>query len=594
MPKETVKIIDANPATDWRNKSVMALPTLPLRLSLPGGQTLPQPTVGPTAQDIRLQVIKQPEIPGNIAYYKRGALSGWGEPYNLSTTLDVARIQAAIRAAERGDTWQLFTIFRDMECGYTHFQSEFAKRKLSVVGQPHVILPYKKGDKDDEKACKVIEEMITHCDNWNDGLDQLLSATLWPVSVIEKMFAPVNKSDKADYEFPVRFRLRKLDPVSPTLFCYKIPYLASGFGNASAQGLSPQFIPLGQEFGTWNPDSWEPELRIYEVFENGYPNFSPASTYEPTRDRHIVFRATNLSKTIRDNFGGQMRSILFWWFLATQARDWFGRYMQRWGSPFLLGRVDAQQKDTLEFMQQALSLSVQLGGLVIDKNAEAEMLQAASLDGATGYKAFLDICNDEVSKVVVGQTLSSSARSTGLGSGVAKLHGEVRQDYRQSDMRKLSTCLVNQLFKHYLRINGFTGKVKMIIWGGKDETQAELLARTVKDFLDGGLQLSDDGIEVVSERVGFGLERAPEPPAPMGGMNPAGKPFKRGGRSRPKKAQVKAYSDEDVIAVLEEADDARQELEKSKHELAVLQQELMLTKTFSGIKGNGVRSVKLS
>jgi len=38
----------------------------------------------------------------------------------------------------------------------------------------------------------------------------------------------------------------------------------------------------------------------------------------------------------------------------------------------------------------------------------------------------------------------------------------------------------------------------------------------------------------------------------------------------------------------------RQELEKSKHELAVLQQELMLTKTFSGIKGNGVRSVKLS
>lgn len=544
MPKakSPVKQLDS----DWRSQSLLTLPNLSSRL-MPGGMVLPQPTAPVVTQSPGI-AITQPQIPSKFAMFKRGALSGWGEPYNMSTTLDAQRIQSAIRSAERGDTWQLFTIYRDMEVGYSHLQTEFAKRKLTVVGQPHAVLPRTKDNKDDEKAVKVINEMIDHCDNWNDALSNMLDSVLWPATVCEKLFSPVEKSDLIDYEFPIRYRLRKLDPVNPTLFCYKIPYMASGFGGAyataigsSIHDLSPQTIPAGPMVPMWDPNSWEPDLRFYEVFENGYPNFSPASTYAPERARHMIHRGSDLTKAIRDNFGGPMRAILFWWFLATQARDWFGRYMQRWGHPFLLGKVDAQQKDTLQFMRSAISMSMEIGGLVIDKNAEAQLLQAASLNGAEGYRVFLELCNDEVSKIVVGQTLSATAKSTGLGSGVAKLHSEVRSDLRQSDMRKLSTTLTTQLFNQYLRINGYSGHVKGIIWGGKDEGQTKLLAETMKDFGDAGIEASDEGLEVISERVGFSLQRMPmELRAPQTGNS-------FGNNNKPQKSKKKSANKREAV-----------------------------------------------
>lgn len=509
--KATVKIID-----NWQSQSIASLPTM-TRASIRGGMMLAQPDVSTTLPARRATGDVMPEVPNAVTFHKRARLSGWGEPYNLSTTVDSSRIQAYIRSAERGDTWQLFTLFRDMIAGYTHLQNEFAKRKLTVVGQPHIVLPRDKNNKDDKVACAVINEMIEHCDNWDDALDNLLDATLWPVSVSEKIFEPVSASDRSEYKHPVRFRLRKLDPVSPTLFCYKIPYLASGLNQ---DNLSPQTMDLGSEQVRWNADDWEPELRFYSVHPNGYPDWSPSDTYAPDKAVHVVHRGTNLSKTIRDNFGGHLRAISFWWFLATQGRDWFGRYMQRWAHPFIVGKVDSQQKDTVAFMQNALSLSMEIGGLIIDKAAEAQLMQAASLNGAEGYKLFLEVCNDEVSKVVVGQTLSSSARATGLGSGVAQLHGQVRQDYRQSDMRKLSATLVKQLFRHYLRINGYSGQVRGIIWGGKDETQVSALAKSVKDFSDAGLVPDDDGIDTISERTGISLERAPEPEPPQPAFSP--------------------------------------------------------------------------
>jgi hypothetical protein len=569
----------------------MALPSTPkfIRSPITSGDTLGQPTVPARTRKLDLKVITKPEVPDAIAMLKRGALSGWGEPYNLSTTLDASRIQAAIRAAERGDTWQMFTIFRDMIAGYTHLQNEFAKRKLIVVGQPHAVLPRKKDNAEDQKACAVIEEMIEHCDNWQDALDNILDATLWPVSVSEKLFAPVDPSDAKEYLYPIRFRLRKLDPVSPTLFCYKIPYLASGFGGGFGAGLpantgdlGPQTLPLGPEQASWNPNAWEPELRFYEVFANGYPDFSPASTYAPEESRHLIHRGTNLSKTIRDNFGGHLRAILFWWFLAVEGRDWFGRYMQRWGHPFIVGKVDAQQHDTVEFMRNALSLATEIGGLIIDKEAEATLMQAASLNGAEGYRLFLEVCNDEISKVVVGQTLSSTARSTGMGSGVAKLHADVRDDFRQSDMRKLSATLVKQLFRQYLRINGYKGHIKSIVWGGKDETKAELLARTMKDFAVAGIEADDPGLDVISERVGFGLQRI-DPKKMMlmkGGMG-----MGKGGVSRPTGNQARNFDADEYDRLLEEADGV---VRKQQEEISQLKGEVNRLADFQKhTNGNG-------
>lgn len=436
------------------------------------------------------QAAEDSPIAATVPTQRKANLSGLGELQNLSVNTDVSQIQAALRAAERGDTLLLFALYRDMLIGFSHLQAEWSKRKMVVIGQPHSLLPYRKGNANDEKAAKVIQQMIDKCENWMDGMNHLLDATLYPVSVCEKLFREPQSED--NLEFPVRFLLRRLEPVNPSLLCFRAPY-------------SPGFDL------NYDSSSFEPDLRIYSTLNNGYINLGLSQAYEPEKVRHIVYRGNFLSRSIRDNFGGQMRAILFWWLLATKGRDWWGLYMQKYGSPFILGKADAQQSDTVKMLQAAFAMASQIGGLVIDKRAEAELIQAAASDGANAHKILKDACNEEVSKIVVGQVLSSTAKNTGLGSGMADFHGEVRDDIRKYDWMKLAECLANQLFTQYLQINSIPGNAPKINWGGKRDGDASAQASTLKDLRLAGIQPTEEGLGVLSERFGYGIERAPEP-----------------------------------------------------------------------------------
>jgi phage gp29-like protein len=410
----------------------------------------------------------------------------------------------------------MFALYRDMILGYSHLQSEWMKRKAVITGEPHAIIPRNKNNAEDVVAAKVIQEMIDHCDNWLDGLTHLLDATLYPVSVVEKIFEPISSIDEAEFEYPIRYRLRFLREVHYSLLCFKLPY-------TSTQAVMPferNAIGYSNSIGAndaleYDVDDWEPELRFYNTGDNGRIDFGLSNIYAPDRMRHIVHRGDMLSKSIRDNFGGPMRAILFWWLLATKDRDWFGVFMQKYGSPFIMGKADAQNKDTVDFLRNAFALATQIGGLIIDKRAEAELIQAASTDGANAHKTLIGVCNDEVSKIVVGQVLSSSPKNTGLGSGVADLHSEVRQDIERFDQKKLSETLKRQLFRPYLRINGYRGAPPEILWGGEKEYDAQSLSDSVNKFYLGGLEPTDEGIHVIGQRVGYELRRRemPEPAA---------------------------------------------------------------------------------
>ena len=87
---------------------------------------------------------------------RQAKVSGAAQPQYLATNLDVSRIQNALRTAERGDTWQLFTIFRDMVTGYGHLTAEWAKRKAVITGNPEALVPYTPDDPDDIIALSLI------------------------------------------------------------------------------------------------------------------------------------------------------------------------------------------------------------------------------------------------------------------------------------------------------------------------------------------------------------------------------------------------------------------------------------------------------
>lgn len=430
--------------------------------------------------------------------------SGLNQAQYLAQSVDVARINAALRAAERGDTWQYFTIVRDMVASFTHLQAEWNKRKMVIVGQPMSLIPHDPGNAEDVLACKVIQEAVDNCRNWQDGLQHLLDATLYPLSVAEKIFEPVGMSAGADFKYLKRMRLKELAPVNYTMLCFKVPYApssATSGGNPAAQ---------------FDADAWESWLRFYKSSPEGRANWSLSDVYAPDPNLHIIHRGNLMSPSIPPNFGGHIRAILAYWLLLINDRDWWGLMMAKYGMPIPVAKVDSQNKQTVTDMQTALGIATKVGGIVVDKKATIEWANVAGTDGSSAHKIFSDFCNAEVSKIVVGQTLSSKPAPTGMGSGASEQAEHVRDDIRMWDVLKLSDTLERQLFNQILAVNGYRGRCH-VFWGGMSSGDAKLFAQTMQQLGAGGYELTDEGIIYAGNRLGYGIQRRELVEPKMGG-----------------------------------------------------------------------------
>ena len=202
---------------------------------------------------------------------------------------------------------------------------------------------------------------------------------------------------------------------------------------------------------------------------------------------------------------------MFWDLLATQDRDWWGLLMQKYGMPIPVAHVNAQQLDTVAAMQQALALCTQLGGLVVDTKATVEWAQVAATDSSNAHKIFSEYCNCEISKIVIGQTLSATPKNVGMGSGMAGQAEEVREDIRQQDTMKLSDTLSKQLFRQMLDINVYKGHAPKILWGGMREGAFATMTKSLAQSKAAGLRPTKAGIKTINERAGIEFEIDPEP-----------------------------------------------------------------------------------
>jgi len=253
-------------------------------------------------------------------------------------------------------------------------------------------------------------------------------------------------------------------------------------------------------------------LQIRDTDPNG--NLLPTA-HDPSVDRYIVHRGNLL--TTPDNWGGPMRSILFWWLLGSMDRDWWARFLDRFGSPFMVGKYDSVDDKSRTILERAFSSAVKIGGLVVSNETQVEIMQAATQSTGEAFEKFHSIAQREKSKLIVGQTLSAEAQSTGLGSGVANAQSEVRQDIRQFDAKMLCHTLRTQLLDQILRINGIPGRPPRITWGAQSPVETKATGEFLGNIRNAGIELTDEGIASLSERSGLALRRATTPaPSPQG------------------------------------------------------------------------------
>ena len=89
---------------------------------------------------------------------------------------------------------------------------------------------------------------------------------------------------------------------------------------------------------------------------------------------------------------------------------------------------------------------------IIPNSMEIEIQQAADSKGDP-FLNMISWCERSQSKAINGSMLTSEGGSTGLGSGLAEVHNEVRMDIRNSDCKQLAGTITTQLVYPLLAVN---------------------------------------------------------------------------------------------------------------------------------------------
>lgn len=209
-------------------------------------------------------------------------------------------------------------------------------------------------------------------------------------------------------------------------------------------------------------------------------------------------------------------------FKAYGIKDWMV-FAEVFGMPIRLGKYDDHA--TPQQMTDLLRAVTNIGSdaaATIPKSMEIDFVAAVSSAGGDKlFQGMAEFFDRQVSKAVLGQTSSSDAQSTGLGSGVADSHGEVRHDIRDDDAMKLAATLHRDVIKPFIDLN----------FGPREEheyptlrifkpQQEDLkgLAEALTPFIDRGLKV---GASVIRDK--FNIEepaKDEELLKPQGGASP--------------------------------------------------------------------------
>lgn len=174
-------------------------------------------------------------------------------------------------------------------------------------------------------------------------------------------------------------------------------------------------------------------------------------------------------------------------------------FTEKYGMPHLIGKhprgASKEETDTLADMLEEM---VQDAIAVIPDDSSVEIQEANKSSSAEIYEKLIDKMNSEISKAVLGQTLTTEIGSTG-SYAAANTHMAVRQDIIDAD-KKLVESVINQLIRWIYEINFSNAEVPVFEMYAPEDVDLTLAQR---DKI-----LSDTGVKFTKEYFikNYGLE----------------------------------------------------------------------------------------
>lgn len=148
-----------------------------------------------------------------------------------------------------------------------------------------------------------------------------------------------------------------------------------------------------------------------------------------------------------------LRSV--WWFayFKRQAMKFWVMFAEKFGTPttVLKHPLGATDKEKSAYRRIIGSIQ-QETGLVVPDGVELQLLEAQRSGSSQTYRQLVEFCNAEMSKAIVGQTLTSEAGERGARS-LGEVHYAVRQDIVRQDAKALQSAINGQLVRWFVDLN---------------------------------------------------------------------------------------------------------------------------------------------
>ncbi|MCI1274350.1 MAG: DUF935 domain-containing protein [Clostridiaceae bacterium] len=205
-------------------------------------------------------------------------------------------------------------------------------------------------------------------------------------------------------------------------------------------------------------------------------------------------------------YGERTLSRVFWpvTFKKGGLKFWV-IFTEKYGIPHLIGKHPrGATKEETDKLADLLEEMVQDAIAVIPDDSSVEIQEANKSSSAEIFEKLIDKMNAEISKAILGQTLTTEIGSTG-SYAASNTHFQVRQDIVDSD-KKLVEKTVNQLIRWIYEINFSNQDVPVfemyqeedvdLTLSQRDKTLSETGVKFSKEYFIKNYGLEDEDFEI--------------------------------------------------------------------------------------------------
>jgi len=190
-------------------------------------------------------------------------------------------------------------------------------------------------------------------------------------------------------------------------------------------------------------------------------------------------------------------------------KDWV-TFTEVFGQPLRVGKYGpgATENDKRVLLNAVINIGTDAGAVIPDSMV-IEFTEARQSGSADLYERFCDYLDRQVSKAVLGQTLTTETPREGDSRAAAEVHQTVRRDIINADARRLAATITHALVKPIVDLNfGPRQRYPQFTLALPDDQDVKVFADTISELADRGLRVSQ---KTVHDKLGLPEPQEGEP-----------------------------------------------------------------------------------